>query len=1285
MSIPIQILSMALLLLIIALLDRNLPVNSIVLNSSLELQYYFCNQSIDTSSLILELNSSIQYNISKGQFCVLRNIHLTIHSTASKQVEICCAIHHHPHSSQGIAFINSTIILQQVTFSNCGTYLKTLPDDIVNVFNSSYLHYTSNHSAALLFIQCTVNMSEVVLTSSYGFAVIGINLIDSFLHRMSVTGSAVSTEVYSHNKKIIGSGILLHFLDNAFTFNITKVSISDSIFSQHVDLFLTSCITPSYKHGLHHWQEFHVVHAAGLTILYTQNYIARVDIARTFFTQNFGSSSGAMLILHYNNSTESLTNIDNSCFDRNANWVNCHGAALQFYWFGQFLTDKRNNQKPLIISSTLFQKHLQILDDMSLLETNHSTGAVYISIVNPSHTSLNISFTNCTFHKNKVAYTGACLFASVYKIGGNIIITMENITANTNSQDLSFPTVSHAGMFTFYAVNKVIINGTKNTFRDNFGSVIHAKDSNVYLYGDIEFINNKGTTGAAINIVGYSHLHLMRGLNATFSNNQVQFSGGAIYAIADYHEFEVECAILIDNDQIKLRFSNNSAKYTGNSIFATPLYNCVINESLSQPPQEDTLSIYHKHFDFDCTSHLCNNSLLNLSTDPQTLLVYNHNNTEIYSTLAIIKFPGETFTIHLAAVDVARRFVYSTVGIDVVNNDSSSDSSHLWLPQEQNEGIILEGKNISIVSLSIHTDINDDIINSVLIFSLPLRPVHPTIKVKLLPCPLGFILNNISGSCECSKAFLNLQKHVKRYDIDFQCSITNHTITSSRYFINLWMGAMVVNNVTIFGVSLICPLGHCSNNPMNPIFLSEGDSMNFNSLYVTDEHLRRKEPLCLYNREGTLCGKCKDVNGHRYSRVVGSPECRKCSNIWLLMILLYIFLALLLVYLLYALRLTLTTGTLNGIIFFAQAANCGFIDFLNNAVFDERPVLKYMSRFCVEFLSIINLNNGFPMCVFNGMTEMYRMGFILIPAFLLLAIIVFIILLSCLSVRFSNKISHSSVQVLVTLVHLSFSKLLLVIIDVFTPATIYTSDDSYHVWYWDGTVEYMSHSHCILMITSLVIVVPLLLPYTTFLLFGKFLIRHSSFANRNLRQLYEAVHGPLKENKQYWFAARLLLLIAMYIIYAIYRAFNVSIIFLFTIPLLVTFLVIQAAMKPFKNKLIFYLDSWIMFVFAFTYMTTWYYLQPATYEPANGIIICVVAVLLIFLTMLIILIGHFLWVTGHLYKFRLRFAIVKRRVKQQISSICHKTPAIVVPLGNTSDSYYGSCSQYREPILSPNP
>ena len=110
-----------------------------------------------------------------------------------------------------------------------------------------------------------------------------------------------------------------------------------------------------------------------------------------------------------------------------------------------------------------------------------------------------------------------------------------------------------------------------------------------------------------------------------------------------------------------------------------------------------------------------------------------------------------------------------------------------------------------------------------------------------------------------------------------------------------------------------------------------------------------------------------------------------------------------------------------------------------------------------------------------------------------------------------------------------------------------------------------------------------------------------------------------------------------------------------------------------------------MFVFAFTYMTTWYYLQPATYEPATGIIICVVAVLLIFLTLLIILIGHFLWVTGHLYKFMLRFAIMKRRVKQQISSICHKTPAIVVPLGNTSDSYYGSCSQYREPILSPNP
>ena len=501
------------------------------------------------------------------------------------------------------------------------------------------------------------------------------------------------------------------------------------------------------------------------------------------------------------------------------------------------------------------------------------------------------------------------------------------------------------------------------------------------------------------------------------------------------------------------------------------------------------------------------------------------------------------------------------------------------------------------------------------------------------------------------------------------------------------VGQMKIKENSEFGISLTCPLGYCiTDPPYHWIRIEKNDAdVNVTTSFLTDGSTSNHEPLCLYNREGALCGKCKEVNGHQYGTVFGSTECQDCSNLWLLTILLYIFLGLLFVYLLYALRLTLTTGTLNGIIFFAQAANGGLIEFINSLKYDNSPTLKYVSKFCVGFLSLLNLNGTFSVCFFKGMTQFYKTGLMLVPTFFLLTVVVIVIILSRKSLKLSNRISHSSVQILVTIIHLSFSNLLRIVIDVFTSATIYTAHQPYKVWYWDGTVEYMGHSHRILVIVSLIAIIPLLIPYITLLLFGKPLIRHFSLVNKYMRPLYESIHAPYKENKQYWFVLRLLLLIIIYVISVFYGTHNLMMLFVLTTPLLVTFLVIQAFMNPFKNILITYLDSWIMFILAFTYMTTWYYLQPGSFEPNNSAIICVVAVLMVFMTAVIIFIGHILWVTGHLHKIEFRFHNLKHRISERISTISRRDANKIVSLNDTSDSYYGSCSQYREPILSPNP
>ena len=72
-------------------------------------------------------------------------------------------------------------------------------------------------------------------------------------------------------------------------------------------------------------------------------------------------------------------------------------------------------------------------------------------------------------------------------------------------------------------------------------------------------------------------------------------------------------------------------------------------------------------------------------------------------------------------------------------------------------------------------------------------------------------------------------------------------------------------------------------------------------------------------------------------------------------------------------------------------------------------------------VSIMNLNLGFPLCFYNGMNELWKAGFSLLFPLYFLTIVVVIIILSQFSLRLSNKIANFSVQVLVIVVHLSFT------------------------------------------------------------------------------------------------------------------------------------------------------------------------------------------------------------------------------------------------------------------------
>ena len=108
------------------------------------------------------------------------------------------------------------------------------------------------------------------------------------------------------------------------------------------------------------------------------------------------------------------------------------------------------------------------------------------------------------------------------------------------------------------------------------------------------------------------------------------------------------------------------------------------------------------------------------------------------------------------------------------------------------------------------------------------------------------------------------------------------------------------------------------------------------------------------------------------------------------------------------------------------------------------------------------------------MNETWKSGLYLVFPIYLLSIVVVIILLSHNSTWLSNKTSRFSVQVLITIVHISFSNLLIATVNVIVPLKIYMDKEEevieQLVWINNGNVQFGSADHILLVTITLVTV-----------------------------------------------------------------------------------------------------------------------------------------------------------------------------------------------------------------------
>ena len=230
--------------------------------------------------------------------------------------------------------------------------------------------------------------------------------------------------------------------------------------------------------------------------------------------------------------------------------------------------------------------------------------------------------------------------------------------------------------------------------------------------------------------------------------------------------------------------------------------------------------------------------------------------------------------------------------------------------------------------------------------------VYEAFYVRLLPCPVGFTLQN--GICDCDPLLPP--------DID-TCYIEQSVI---RRPVTRWITAHVQSNDTKY-LTGNCPMDYCLP-------------------YSSNVLLTNPDTQCQFNRTGVLCSQCQ----HPLSMVFGSSRCMKCTNLHIFIAILIILAGIVLVTSMYLLNLTVTNGTINGIIFYAN------INSINDSVFLVNDNVYKPLR---VFISFTNLDLGMETCFYNGMDSYAKIWLQLFFPSCLIIIAVSIIIASHYSTR----------------------------------------------------------------------------------------------------------------------------------------------------------------------------------------------------------------------------------------------------------------------------------------------
>ena len=835
----------------------------------------------------------------------------------------------------------------------------------------------------------------------------------------------------------------------------------------------TKCFNPQSGGGIQ-------LHTSTFCIIPIKAILSNLVVSHSSAT-NFG---GCLSLTLTNDAKTSLAILNSSFLNCSAHkdgggvYISAHSTANVTFKNTKFVENTFSSgifdlfsSELVIICRTNNDAHFSLLDS-TIIHTKVSNTVLYVkycryvSVNNTQLTMANqrfagfelenlysVSISNSHFH-------GCYNLPSVLLVISNVYLSIKN--------SIFFNNTNGRSVITFCKSNTYITN---SIISDNSMVGITAIRCNIDFHGRNVIQNNRHTEGAGITLISpgiirtHDELYLL--------NNTAKNHGGAILVLPIsssltlyFKNTVTQCSFDFFTDSF-ISFSGNTAGRGGDNVYGASLLNCVAPIFINAPyvGQRNETSYYFdspllKYFHIADTDRLSS-----MSSDPIMVCfcitdrpdcsdrtprhIQTYPGLEINTTIATVGYYGGTSpgVVQVSALNAKLVHFYGQ------NETTSCFQLHILLEKMSS--------STALVDIKVEDGLHD--------WGLSLI-------VDLLDCPIGFVAVKNSEQHQCHCVPLLDNNHVL-------CNVALKPYKFVRLG-NSWFA--YINNTQCITGTTNCPFDYCNRS-----------NISFN--------IMAPDRQCLGNRTGILCGQCQS----HLSIMLGSNRCGTCSNWYLFLLPVFGFAGIVLVAVLMFLNLSVSVGTINGLLFYANMVK------LNEAFFFPNGSIPVVS----QFISWLNLDLGIEVCLFDGLDGYWNTwlqfafpGYL----FLLMGGVVF----GCrYSVWLCRLCGSHAVPALATLFLMSYTKILLTVTNALSLSQLPCNDSILTVWSVDGNIEYGSGKHLVLVVFSCGVLV-IGLAYPVLVLCAPLLERYSDKCRWNsvarFKPLLDAYGGPYKDKYRFW-------------------------------------------------------------------------------------------------------------------------------------------------------------------------